>query len=359
MQKFTIRPVVLPHKANSQGIVSIRIAVTVNRKKTYIATEYRIHKDQWDPKKAIVKDRENADVINIALRRKIADIERDLIGRNLEGMPITKKVIRGNTSTEKPFKLFAREIRADEKEITRVTNYAGEGLLLSEINVAWLRKFEQSERKRGMANNTINTTFKYLRRILTQATAEKLIRENPFDTYEMPKYRQTERVYLTADELHTIMEKAEELPRSLRITAYYFLLGCYSGLRHSDWVRFNYGTMVEGDFLKIRAKKNKKQVVLPIGVTLNKVLQVVRELPPPVSNQKCNVMLKAIGAVCGINKQLTTHVARHSFGYLCASNKIPKSVTAELMGVHTSTVEVYFHLSGQNIIDQAAILKNI
>lgn len=110
----------------------------------------------------------------------------------------------------------------------------------------------------------------------------------------------------------------------MRNTAYYFLLGSYSGLRHSDWVRFNYETMVEDGFLKLRAKKNKKYVVMLIGKTLNKILHVVKELPPPMSNQKCNVMLKAIGTSVAIKKELTTHVARHSFGCMCAANKIPK-----------------------------------
>lgn len=358
MQKFTIRPVLLDHKANQEGICTIRIAVTVGRKVTYMATEYRVHTTQWDKKRKQVINHENANLINISLRRKIADIERDLISRNLEGVRITKKIISGDGGTDKTFASFAREVRADEKEINRVQEFEP-GVMLSSINVTWLRRYEQHERKRGIAHNTLNTSFKYLRRIMNQAHAEKLIKENPFDAYEIPKYRQTERTYLTKEELQLVMATAAELTGQLRITAWFFLLGCFSGLRHSDWLRFNYDTMVEGQFLKLRAKKNKKHVVLPIGKTLGKILKVVRTLPHPVSNQKCNVMLKAIGSMAKIKKPLTTHVARHSFGYLCASNKIPKSVTAELMGVHTSTVEVYYHLSGQNIIDQAAPLLHV
>lgn len=288
----------------------------------------------------------------------MADLERSFISQSMEGLPITKKIISGNHSNDRTFASFAREVRADEKEIKRVEEFEA-GVMLSSINVTWLRKYEQHERRRGIAHNTLNTSFKYLRRIINQAQAEKLIKENPFGSYDIPRYRQTERTYLTKDELQTVMQKADELKGQLRITAWYFLLGCYSGLRHSDWVLFNYEKMVEGQFLKLRAKKNKKHVVIPIGVTLTNILTVLRTLPPPVSNQKCNVMLKAIGDMCKLKKQLTTHVARHSFGYLCASNRIPKSVTAELMGVNTSTVEVYYHLSGQNIIDQAAVLKSI
>lgn len=360
MQKYTVRPVVLTHKANTQGIVSIRIAVTVNRKVTYMVTEHRIHTRQWDDKKREVVNHENGQLINIALRRRVADVERELIGMNLEGVALSKQAIKKGSSTEQiRFAKFAREVRADEKELNRLANFAGESFLLSEVTPAFLRKYEAHEKKRGMANNTINTAFKYLRRIVTQAHKESLIKENPFDSYDIPRYRQTDRIYLTKDELNALVQYMETVTGSLRVTGYFFLLGCYSGLRHSDWKRFNYQNMVHDGFIRIRAKKNKKHVVLPVGHTLNKILDVVKELPPPASNQKCNVMLKAIADGTGIKKPLTTHAARHSFGYLCASNKIPKSVTAELMGVNTHTVEVYYHLAGENIIQQAAVLKTL
>lgn len=359
MQHYTIRPVVLAHKANTQGIASIRIAVTVNRKVTYMATEHRVHTTQWSDDKRQVVNHENAALINISLRRRIAEIERDLINRNLDGVPINKKTILGDITTDRAFIPFAREVSDNAKEIKRLEAYAGKEIMLSEITVTFLRKYEEHERKRGMANNTTNTTFKWLRRVMNQAMSEKLIRENPFSQYDIPRYQQTDRVYLTEAELKQLVNHVSAFTGSMRTTALYFLMGCYSGLRHSDWMRFDYDSMVENGYMKLRAKKNKKFVVLPIGKTLAKVLKQVRELPPPMSNQKCNVMLKAIGASAGIKKELTTHVGRHTFGCLCASNKIPKSVTAELMGVSTSTVEVYYHLTGENIKQQAAVLRKL
>ena len=363
MQKFTIRPVVLQHKANTKGIVSIRIAVTVNAKVTYQATEHRIHKLQWDEKARAVINHENAALINISLRRKVADMERELIGMNMEGTPLTPKAIKGQQIGDRTFASFAEEIREDAKEINRLKTFAGNDLMLSDIDVAFLRKYEAHEKRRGMANNTINTEFRYLRRILNQAQREKLIKENPFDNFQMVRYTQTERIYLTAEELEEVKKAAKKTTGGVRVTAYHFLLGCYSGIRHSDWCRFNYDTMVDGEFLKLRPHKTRgssgKWVVLPIGNSLKEIIEEIKDMPRPASNQKCNVMLKAIGSLANLNKELTTHVARHSFGYMCASNKIPKSVTAELMGVSTQTVEVYYHLSGENIIQQAAVLKSL
>lgn len=358
MQKFTVRPTVLKHKANSAGITTVRIAVTVNRKTTYLATPYRIHLKQWDEKKNVIVGHSNAAEMNVMILREVADLSKKLMAKTIEGDPITKRSIKAKGVVVKSFSSFAREVREDAKEINRINNYAP-GILLSDMTVTFLRKYEQHERARGMANNTINTSFKYLRRILRQAAAEGLIKENPFDKYGMVKYRQSVRIYLTNTEIGLIMDRIPDLPKNYQITSWYFLLGCFSGLRHSDWGRFNAETMVEDGFLKIRAKKNKKQIVLPIGPTLQKIIDQVKSLPKPATNQKCNDMLKGIGAICGIKKKLSTHVARHSFGYLCATNKIPKSVAAELMGVSVQTVEVYYHLSGENIAKQAEILRSL
>lgn len=357
--RYTIRPTFLAHKVNEDGFGTIRIALTIDRDITYHATTYRIHKKQWDQKKRIVVDHPNAAIINIDLRRQIAKIEKQIVESKLQDLPVTSKIISGEDIKQRSFYAFAKEVRNDQKELNRVKAFAGGSLLLSEIDVTFLRKFQKHEEARGMANNTINTSFKYIRRIINQARAEKLLKENPFDDFEMVKYKQSDRTYLTEKELQKLLSRADDLTSSMRTTAYYFLLGAFSGLRHSDWGRFNYDTMVEGGFLKIRAKKNKRHVVLPIGKSLKKVIEVVKDFPPPLTNQKCNVMLKAIGSVVGIRKELTTHVARHSFGCLCAANRIPKSVTAELMGITTATVEVYYHLTGENIKEQAAALLKI
>jgi len=359
MQKFTIRPVVLQHKANKNGIVSIRIAVTVDRKVTYMATTYRIHKTQWNDAKRAVIDHENADLINIDLRRKVAEIEREMIGNTMQGVKLSKRVIKGQAPVAKLFYKYAEEVRFDETEVNRLKTYAGDQLLVSDITVSFLRKFEQHEKARGMSPNTLNGTFKYIGRIMTQARKEKLIKDDPFDEYNKPKYQQTDRTYLTDEEKKQILDELDNMTGAVYVTACYFLLGCYTGLRHSDWVRFDSEKMVENGFVKLRAKKNKVHVVLPVGKTLEGILARVKELPKCYTNEECNRNLKLIAMFCKIDKNLTTHCGRHSFGYMCASLGLPESTTAALIGVSPNVVKVYYHLSGQAITQQAAILKNV
>lgn len=356
MQKFTIRPVILKHKANSKGITSIKIAVTVNRQVTYMSTGHSVHLDQWDGQQVI--GHPNAKLINVSLKREMATIESRLITNSLQQIQLSKKVIKGHATVTKMFKQYATEVKYDKTRMKRILDFGGEQLMLSEINVEWLRKFQAWCIKKGFAQNTLNTTFKYVGRIIKQAKKEKYITENPFDEFDKPKYVQTDRIYLVQDELHKMVDLLDKpMSASLYNTLCYFLLGCFTGLRHSDWGRYH--GIAEDGLVKHTAKKNKRHVVVPVGKTLERVLNLLHDQPAPFSNQKCNVYLKALASMAGIEKPISTHTARHSFGCLCASLGMPESTTAKLMGINAQTVKVYYHLTGQDIKQQAEALKNI
>ncbi len=337
------------------------IAITINRKVNYLKTSYKVNTGQWDEDKKEVRDYPNHKAINANIRKQISELEGHITVQQLQGGKITGKLLKRGT-VQKSFKDFALELRStrgDVKEVNRLLEFCPD-TFLTDIDGEFLRKYEQHERARGMKQNTINTTFKYLRRTLNQAEREGLIKVNPMDNFLMPKYEQTDRVYLTDHELkklHNLFDK--DLPESVYQSLCYFLLGCYSGLRYSDWKQFDAGRMVENDLLRLRARKNNEFVVLPIGPTLAGIIERVKNLPPPQTKEAINRMLKVISLMAGIDRKITTHVGRHTFGYICASRRLPKSVTAELMGITVKVVEVYYHLAGVDIVEQAAVLKTI
>lgn len=366
MVTYTIRPMQWTYKPNSTGIYTIKIAITLkNQDPFYLLTPHRILESQWIDLHVV--NHVNAQLMNADIRKRITDAEALMMQLNRDGKAITKKRLEGGDPGQATFVKFAREIRDHGTEIPRFINFAGENCLLRDIDPAFLRKFEKHELSRltkkgktGVSENTVSGTMKYVNQILTQALKEKLIPENPFDAYKAPKYIDPEVVWLEEEEkemLFTWLEK--DIHPTLRTTTVYFLLACFSGIRHSDWAKFDPDTRALGGFLKLRATKNNADIVMPIGPTLRKIIDMTREVGRPFSLEICNVHLKVIGPAAGIKKLLTTHKGRHSFGYLCASLGLPKSTTAELMGVSEQTVETYYHLTGQNIIKQAAELAGV
>ncbi|MDP4256333.1 MAG: site-specific integrase [Bacteroidota bacterium] len=357
MLAYTVRAVLWTYSKNTKKIYPLKIAVTINRKVTYLMTPHRITEDQWENGEVV--KRPNAKLINADVRRRIAEKEKELMEASMQGRPITAAVIKGIVSKGKTFIEFAKEIRDHRTELPRFERF-DRGALLTDIDPAFLRRLEKHERDRGVCGNTISGTFKYIGQIMRQAKREKLIQDNPFDAYKAPKYVNPERTYLIEAETRQLIKLVDgPMNPTFRTTAIYFLLGCYAGLRHSDWGKFDADKMLRGGLLRLRATKNKVDIVLPVGPTLQKIIDLTRNCDRPHCNEKCNDHLKAIGPLAGISKTLTCHVSRHTFGYLCASNRLPKEVTAELMGITVKTVEVYYHLSGDNIRVQAAVLASI
>jgi site-specific recombinase XerD len=75
-----------------------------------------------------------------------------------------------------------------------------------------------------------------------------------------------------------------------------------------------------------------------------------RVLPTP-SNQKMNAYMKEIAAVCGIDKVLTTHLARHTFATTTTLSKgVPIETVSKMLG-HTNieTTQIYARITNSKI----------
>jgi integrase/recombinase XerD len=62
-----------------------------------------------------------------------------------------------------------------------------------------------------------------------------------------------------------------------------------------------------------------------------------------LSNQKVNSYLKEIGDLCGINKEITFHVARHTFATtITLSNGVPIDTVSKMLGhKKLQTTQIY------------------
>jgi len=126
-----------------------------------------------------------------------------------------------------------------------------------------------------------------------------------------------------------------------------FLIGCYTGLRFSDYSRLkpeNLATFDGLSVLTIETRKTKKRVYVPILAPVKAILEKHGGVPPAgISNQKMNTYLKELARLAGIVEQIqvnsvrgaqriqtvvekcdliSTHTARRSF----ASNEYLRAV---------------------------------
>ena len=121
---------------------------------------------------------------------------------------------------------------------------------------------------------------------------------------------------------------------------------------------------------QVHADENKIQIGHPLLPTALDILEKYREHPkvsggdcvlPVLSNQKSNAYLKEIADLCGIKKNLTTHLARHTFATtVTLSNGVPIETVGQMLGhKNLRTTQHYAKILDRKVSDDMAILKGI
>ena len=81
-------------------------------------------------------------------------------------------------------------------------------------------------------------------------------------------------------------------------------------------------------------------------------------LLPVVSNQNTNAYLKEIATLCGIEKNLTFHIARHNFATVFLELGISmESVKAMLGHSDITTTQIYGKITDKKLMEEMDNLK--
>lgn len=125
-----------------------------------------------------------------------------------------------------------------------------------------------------------------------------------------------------------------------------FLFQINSGISYCDMAALlpeDFQTTEEGQYYvhKQRAKTKNyyTAVIFADGV---EVLKRYHFRLPILSNQKYNLYLKTLRDICGIDKPLHTHVARHTYATMCLNKGIRLEVVAKLLGHSDSRMTTHY-----------------
>jgi site-specific recombinase XerD len=180
---------------------------------------------------------------------------------------------------------------------------------------------------RSVRKCTNNSAVKYIKnfgKIIRICLSNGWIAVDPFANYS-GKLKTIERVYLSAEEIQRIAEKEFATERLAQIRDV-FLFCCFTGLAYADVKKLRSEEISKGidgeKWIFTNRRKTDTRSAIPLLPTAAKLIEkyaqhplcLNKAIPLPVpSNQKMNDYLKEIAAVCGINKTLTSHIARHTF----------------------------------------------
>lgn len=385
-------------KASASGTLPIYLRITIDGKRTEISTKRTIEIKKWsvEANKAIgrTEDIRELNAYLDSLVSKVYQCQRDLIQDNkevttetlknkflgIEEKQVTlinlfkdhnKQVERliGNgysAGTLERYKTVCKHLQEFMKHTYNVSDYR-----LNKINHKFITDFEfylKSERE--CAHNSTIKYIKNFKKIVRIAIANDWIVKDPFLNYKV-QLKEVKREFLSEEEMQTMLEKDLHTHR-LELVRDIFIFCCYTGLAYSDVKKLSKDSIVIGidgeKWIKTNRTKTGTRSSIPLLPPALKILKKYENSPlsvskgvllPVLSNQKSNAYLKEIADLCGIKKNLTTHLARHTFATtVTLSNGVGIESVSKMLG-HTSikTTQHYAKILDSKVSDDMAILK--
>lgn len=339
-------------KTTSDGMAPIFIRLTLNAERIEISCKRNVLVSKWNASgQRMIGTNEDAKVLNAYLKtmeRQMYDIHRHMIDNKIPLTTGNFKRLMTNGSENVGSKMLMpifqehnKQIKAlvgkeyaaatytrYETSLNHVLNfmkwkYKIEDIHIEGVNHEFVTSFDFYLRTEKKCNN--NTTVKYMKnfkKIILNCLDNGWLDKDPFLKYKA-KTREVPRAYLTSDEIDTMRQKEFATARLNQVRDI-FVFSCFTGLAYADVKKLKRSEIVTGldrqQWIFTARQKTETPSRIPILPPVQDIIRKYIDHPecgdnllPVLSNQKTNSYLKEIADVCGIQKELTFHIARHSF----------------------------------------------
>lgn len=230
---------------------------------------------------------------------------------------------------------------------------------LKRFKVGHVRGFYEFLRK-TMSNNSANKYMRKLRAIINFALDNEWVDSNVCSGFKL-KDKQVPREALSKDELKRLSTKVFEINR-LEVIRDLFVFQCYTGLAFSDMKELREGNIkVENKnrFIVKPRKKTQAESIIPLLPEADDIISKYSRIEndgillPVPSNQRMNAYLKEIATICRIDKDLTTHLGRHTFATLTLNKGLGMDYLQSIMGMtSTKHLMIYAKMNKQTLATQ-------
>jgi integrase/recombinase XerD len=369
---------------NKEGKCPIALRVTYERKKRYYPTEYSLTPNDFE-KVQSARPREMFKNISLSLQAiesEAAEIIRQMPVFTFEAFE--KRFlsnIGANDAIKNAYSYKIRELRENSRVGTAITYECAivsiekfhPGATFAHISQGFLSKYETWMLAKGNSRTTVSIYVRTLRSIYNDAIRDGLISRDlyPFGKrkYEVPSGRNIKKA-LSIEEIELIFNYPAEPGTDEMARDYWLFLYLSNGMNVKDMALLKYEN-IKGEFLEYERAKtiNTKRDFEPIQIYL---LDHLKELIAKHGNKKkapdtfifpiltknlsperqkelislkvhvINKWMKKIAQTLGIDKQVTTYFARHSFATVLKRSGLSKEFIGDSLGhSSSSTTERY------------------
>lgn len=367
---MNIRFILRKGAMNKAGTVALNCRITVEGVSTPgFSTGIRVAPKQWDSKNQWIIGK-NATVDNETLNEIKNQLKAIRLDFEVKKKPYTCFTIEKAYNGEILEKTFGDAIEmyreltmlipnADTKKknlsiIKNIESFSVAGgsskKLLEELRSSDIEKILQEMKKSTkFGQNHIKIHLTYMKAILNNAVKVGNLTKNPCEFVTMKKDKVKDIVFLSLSEIATIENLVLPIERLDKVRDL-FVFCCYTGLSFADLEKLSEKNIFFGvddrNWLDLSRTKTGVSAKLPI---LNKAQAIIDKYGsisnlPLLTNQKYNGYLKEIQDLAGLDKVLTTHIARKTFCSMATNEWNIDIDTVAIMAGHanSSTTRKYY-----------------
>ena len=374
---------------NKEGKTSVMLRIYLNNERLSLgSTGIAITASQWDKDKERIKGRTtdalstNLQLDNIAgglqaIFRKIEmsddlsleRIKSEFLGKKDEIDTLMQLFEKHNTDISKQVGISVSKATLQKYNVCKRhfsdfldKQYKRNDLKLTELTYLIIREFDLYLRTVvGQNSNTATKTMKTFKTITLLGQKMGVLLHDPFMNHRF-HLEPVNRGFLTDEEILLIANKEIGIPR-LEIVRDIFIFYILTGLAYID-----VSNLTPDHIVTLGAKQwimtQRQKTSVETNILLLDIPKAIidkycdnpaypkreNKLFPILSNQKMNAYLKEIADLCGIKKNLTFHLARHTFATMSLSKGVPMESVSKMLG-HTNikTTQIYARITNKKI----------
>ena len=383
--------------ANGEHPLVIRICK--DGKKKYQSLGISIKAEYWDFNKNQPKRNcPNKEAIQQIIIQKTKEYQEQILEYKVENRDFTARALVDKVSnpvTAKTVKdVFDLQIKrlidtkrlryAEMHELVMRSLIKFNGHLdiyFSDIDITWLKGYENWLRANNLKENTIGLRFRTLRALFNIAIEERIVKSEyyPFDTFKVSKLSQkTAKRSISKDKVLDVLSyKGKTLYECLAIDLFTFSYFS-AGINFVDMAQLTKDNLLDNRIVYVR-KKTKKLINAPLQPLAIKLIDKYSDANSPylfpilskfhkTEQQKANRIhkviskvnknLKDIGKELNLPIDLTTYVARHTYATVLKRSGVNTSIISESLGHSSEKVtQIYLDSFENSQIDEA--MKNL
>ncbi len=375
--------------------------ITVNGKRANISLKRKLPIKLWDAKNKRAKGNSaEARQINLYLNQVNTKLFQSFQDLKFKGKLITAKLIKAEYNGEsensktlqnlmeyhslKIAKTLAygtiRNFGVTEGYINKYLNRVLKttDIFINQLDYKFICDFESflhcfwpKGHPKAMSQNTVMKHIQRLRKMVTLAYHLEWLDRDPFVRWK-PTYEKRERGFLSENELSNLESYYFPIERLERVRDL-FVFSCYTGISYADIITLNHLNILIGidgnNWIVSKRQKTRMPIKVPLLDKAQELINKYQDHPmsvitetlfPVITNEKLNLYLKEIADACGIKKNLTFHMARHTFATtVTLSNGVPIETVSKLLG-HTkiATTQIYAKVIEKKVSEDMDSLKN-